>query len=259
MRLLVYNIRYGTGGRRLWFPWSGYLRRTSQNLRAITRFIGTLDPDIVGLVEVDRGSYRTDKCNQAELVARELGHYHVCESKYGHASVARHVPVLREQGNAFLTRDSITNERFHYFEKGFKRLVIELELDNCVIFLVHLSLTYRIRHHQLSDLYALVKDTDKPHIVAGDFNALWGDREIQLFLAATGLTSTNPERLPSFPSWKPKRQLDFVLRSPEIRAKGFWMPNVTHSDHLPLVFDFEIADTEKRPKEKLQCGAAVAK
>jgi len=241
MRLLVYNIRYATGGRPLWFPWSGYLRRTGGTLHDITRFIASVDPDIAGLVEVDEGSYRSRKRNQADLIAGELGHYHVYESKYGIASLARRLPVMNKQGNAFLTRDSISNERFHYFTKGVKRLVIELELDDLVIFLVHLAVNFRTRHHQLNDLYSLVKDTPKPHIVAGDFNAMWGDREVELFLAATGLRNANPGGLPSFPSWRPRRQLDFVLYSPGIRMTEFRMPNVTHSDHLPLVFDFEIA------------------
>jgi len=240
MRLLVYNIRYATGGKRLWFPWSGYFRRTGGNLASITEFIGGLDPDVIGLVEVDEGSYRSRKRNQADLVAGALGHYHVYESKYEDGSLARRLPLLNKQGNAFLTRDSITNERFHFFDKGVKRLVIELELDNVVIFLVHLALSFRVRHHQLSDLYALVRGTEKPHIVAGDFNALWGDNEMDLFVAATGLTTANAEGRPSFPSWKPKRQLDFVLHCSRIRPGKFWMPDVTYSDHLPLVFDFEV-------------------
>lgn len=206
----------------------------------IISFLRNLDPDIMGLVEVDAGSYRSDSVNQAELIADELGHYHTYRSKYATSSKFGLVPIINKQGNAFVTRNTITNETFHYFEKGMKRLIIELELDNMVIFLVHLALSFRVRHHQLSDLYDLVKGTEKPHIVAGDFNALWGDREVNLFLAATGLANANARNLASFPSWAPKRQLDFVLHSPCIRTTGFHMPLVTYSDHLPLVYDFEI-------------------
>ncbi|MFC1451752.1 endonuclease/exonuclease/phosphatase family protein [Verrucomicrobiota bacterium] len=240
MRFLLYNIRYGTGGGRMWFPWSGYLRRTSHNLHQMADFVASLDPDIVGLLEVDEGSYRTGRKSQAKMLANVLGHYHTYGSKYGEYSLARRIPVLNRQGNAFLTRDTITNDQFHYFDKGVKRLVIELELDRVVIFLVHLALSFRIRHHQLSDLYSLVKNTAKPHIVAGDFNALWGDREIRLFLAATDLRSANDERLPSFPSWAPRRQLDFVLHSAGIESRRLWMPRVTYSDHLPIVYDFGV-------------------
>ena len=59
-----------------------------------------------------------------------------------------------------------------------KRLVLELALDGLTLFLVHLSLRLRIRHRQLSDLYALVKDTDGPFVVAGGFNAFGGEREV---------------------------------------------------------------------------------
>ena len=243
MRFLLYNIRYGTGGNRPRCLWSGYLHRTTENLGAITEFIKPLDPDVCGLVEVDAGSYRSGRKNQAEVIAEELGHYHTYRGKYGRSSVTRFLPILNKQGNAFLTRDTIANEQFHYLEKGMKRLVIELALDNVVFFLVHLALSFRVRHHQLADLYALVKNTAKPYIVAGDFNArLWGDREIDLFLAATKLTSAGPALTATYPSWNPRRRLDFILCSPGVVVERFFMPRVIYSDHLPLVCDFRVDD-----------------
>jgi endonuclease/exonuclease/phosphatase family metal-dependent hydrolase len=241
MRLLVYNIRYGTGGRKLRFPWSGYLGRTAINLSRITDFMKEVNPDIAGLLEVDAGSYRSHRQNQASTIASELGHYHSYASKYHSKSKAHFLPVMNKQGNAFLARDTITNETFHYFERGVKRLVIELETEEVTVFLVHLALGFRVRHQQLSDLYALVKETTKPHIVAGDFNAMWGDKEIRLFLAATGLRNANVDGEKSFPSWAPKRELDFVLHSPGIQTERFHMPKVVYSDHLPLVYDFSIS------------------
>ncbi|MCC6143703.1 MAG: endonuclease/exonuclease/phosphatase family protein [Candidatus Hydrogenedentes bacterium] len=240
MRLLIYNIRYGTGGKHFLLPWSGYLRRTGSNLRSIIEFIRSVDPDVMGLIEVDDGSFRTCRQNQAEQIARELGHYHTYRCKYAERSFAHRVPVINKQGNAFLSRDTIAGERFHYFTAGAKRLVIELELDNVIVFLVHLALGFRIRQHQLEELYQLVKNARKPAVVAGDFNVFWGDREINLFTAATGLVTANLAGMPSFPSWTPTRQLDFILHSPEVESRRFWMPAVTYSDHLPLVWDFNV-------------------
>ena len=240
MRFLLYNIRYATAHKRPRFPWSGYLRQTSGHLDKIIEFIRPLDPDVVGLVEVDAGSFRTRKCHQVEVMADALGHYHSYESKYCGTTRISTLPVMNKQGNAFLAKDTISNERFHYFNKGFKRLVIELELDGVTIFLVHLALGFRARHKQLAELYTLIKNSAGPHIVAGDFNALWGEDEIDLFLAATGLVNANIESAPSFPSWAPTRHLDFVLHSPEITANRFWMPDVQLSDHLPLVLDFDL-------------------
>ena len=246
MRFLLYNIRYAAGiGKRfhLPIPYSGYLKRTNGNLRQIMDFIKMVDPDIIGLLEVDSGSYRTENVNQAEAIAREMEHYHVYGSKYSTDSMAQIVPLVNKQGNAFLTNQEIIAQRFHYFREGIKRLVIELELEDFTIFLVHLSLKFRHRQYQLQDLHGMVQNVEKPVIVAGDFNVLWGDRELELFLAATGLQSANGQGQPSHPSRAPRRQLDYIFHSPEIIATGFQIPQVKFSDHAPLVCDFEISSS----------------
>lgn len=241
MRLLLYNIRYCTGtGGCFHLPWSGYIKSTTENLKNITAFVKSRRPDIVGLIEVDAGSFRSSKQNQAEIIAEALGHYHIYESKYPELSLARLVPVMNKQVNALLTSTVIHNQKVHYFDRGVKRLVIELELENLTIFLVHLSLTFRTRHSQMSDLYSIVKEVKKPCIVAGDFNAFRGDRETRLFLAATGLANACPHGRPSYPSWAPRRELDFILHSPEITIQDFQVPAVTFSDHLPLICDFTL-------------------
>lgn len=243
MRFVLYNIRYGTGSGlkfHLPVPFSGYLRTTGKNLKGIASFLRSLNPDIVGLVEVDDGSYRSRRHNQAEWIARQLDYTHVYESKYRDRSIVRRIPVLRQQGNAFITNQNIEASEFHYFEHGMKRLVIELEFEQFVIFLVHLSLKYRHRQYQLSQLHTLFESVQKPKIVAGDFNALWGDRELKLFLAASNLCNANTLGLPTFPSHAPRHQFDFVLHSPEIQVSGFRIAPVRFSDHMPLVFDFEV-------------------
>ena len=253
----MYNIRYGTGGGRLLFPWSGYFRKTEKTLQQLIDFIQSLNPDIAGLIEVDAGSFRSSGHNQAERIAERLGHYHAYKSKYGESRFTGNVPLMSSQGNAFLARDSISNATFHYFKRGVKRLVIELELEELTVFLVHLALTFKVRHHQLKDLYDVVNNTSKPHIVAGDFNAKWGDHEIGLFLAATGLVNADVEGGPTYPSWSPRRQLDFILHSPEINVTRFWKPDVKFSDHLPLVLDFQIDRQRVSGKQAGQASGAV--
>jgi endonuclease/exonuclease/phosphatase family metal-dependent hydrolase len=245
MRLIVYNIRYGAGiGRHfhLPVPYSGYLKPTNGHFGKIVDFIKSVNPDIVGLIEVDFGSYRVERFNQAETIARVLNHQVVCKSKYAEASMARKVPVLNKQGNAILTGLPIVASRYHFFNEGVKRLVIEVELQEVIVFLVHLSLKFRHRQYQLNDLHTLIAGCDKPVIVAGDFNVLWGDRELQLFLAASGLTSANVQSQFSYPSRNPHRELDYIFHSPEIRSTGFQVPQIKLSDHAPLVWDFEIND-----------------
>ena len=243
MRLLLYNIRYCVGAgasMHMPLPGAGYILGNKDVLPDIVTFIKSVDPDIVGLIEVDTGSIRSRRVNQAETIATELGMNSSYETKYGAKSLNQLVPIIRKQGNAFLAAPRVHGETFHYFDTGIKRLIIELEMETFAVFLVHLSLKYRHRHLQLRKLYDLIEETTKPVMVAGDFNTFWGENEIYLFMRAAGLRSANTTSQPSYPSRAPRKELDFVLYQEGIQVTNFEIPQVRHSDHLPLVCDFEV-------------------
>ena len=240
MRFLLYNICYATHGNQQKLPLLGLLGRTHNHLAEIIHFIKEQDPDVVGLVEVDSGSYRSRRNSQVKVMAEELGHFHTYCSKYAADSGWQRLPIFNKQGNAFLAKDTIHGERFHYFERGMKKLVLELELEKVSFFLVHLALGYKARQAQILHLYDMIKETDRPYIVAGDFNAFMGEDEIRLLMSASGLKNADKNMLPSYPCHNPRRHLDFVLHSPEIEITRFEMPQVQLSDHLPLIVDFEL-------------------
>src|SRR5260370_16732324 len=243
VRVLIYNIPYapGTGPAfHLPVPGAGYLRSSRQVLSQITEFIKREDRDVFGLIEVDTGAIRTGMVNQADFIARYLGRYSTFEGKYGVSSVNQMVPIVRKQANAFLAAPRVRGERFHYFDTGIKRLIIELELDDIAIFLVHLSLKFRHRQYQLRYLYDLGRKTTNPLIVARPFNPYCAHHELYLFTQAAGLTSANPHGLPSYPSRSPRKELDFILHSCRFEANRFDIPDVQFSDHLPLICDFTI-------------------
>lgn len=243
MRLLLYNIRYAVGGgasMHMPLPGAGYVLGNQSVLPEIIRFIKSIDPDIVGLIEVDTGSIRSRKVNQAEKIAADLCMNSSYETKYGEKSLNKILPIVRKQGNAFMAAARVHGETFHYFDTGIKRLIIELEMEEFAVFLVHLSLKYRHRHLQLRHLHDLILETEKPVIVAGDFNTFWGENEIYLFMRAAGLSSANTNGIPTYPSRAPRKELDFILYQQGIRVTRFDVPMVRLSDHLPLVCDFEI-------------------
>lgn len=244
MRLLLYNIRYAVGvgaSMHMPVPGAGFVLGNRSVLPDITRFIRSVDPDIVGLVEVDTGSIRSRMVNQAEKIAADLNLNSSYEiNKYGESSINQLIPIIRKQGNAFLAAERVHGETFHYFDTGIKRLIIELEMEHFAVFLVHLSLKYRHRHLQLRKLYDLIQATRKPVIVAGDFNTFWGGDEIYLFMRAAGLASANKEGLPSYPARAPRKELDYILHQDGIEVSNFYIPDIQLSDHLPLVCDFHI-------------------
>jgi len=243
LRFLLYNIRYGAGvgaSFHLPVPCAGYLKSSESNFARIVDFIRSVSADIVGLVEVDSGSFRAEKSCQASRLAGQLGYHYLVQTKYKEGSMATRVPVLKDQGNALLFRQPIRSHHYHFFDKGVKRLVLEAATDEVTVFLIHLSLTYRRRQHQLEQLYQMVRGVQGPLIVAGDFNLLWGEQELGLFLAATGLVSANTAGRPSHPSHAPKRQLDFILYNSGLLLQNFSIPSVKFSDHTPLLCDFTV-------------------
>ncbi|MCL1920826.1 MAG: endonuclease/exonuclease/phosphatase family protein [Kiritimatiellaeota bacterium] len=240
MRFLSYNIQYGSGRLRR-FAWLGFMARTTRHFPTVQRFVKCVDADVVGLVEVDAGSYRTGGRNQAEALASELGYAAVFRNKYAEGSViGKHLPVLKQQVNAVLSRPPVVAKRFHELAHGFKRLVIEVETPEVTVFVAHLALGGRARRRQLDDLHDIIVARKKPCILSGDFNFLRGVWESRLFLKASGLASANTRGRATFPSWAPLRELDFVCHSEELKLDRFRMPNVCLSDHLPLVCDFSL-------------------
>jgi endonuclease/exonuclease/phosphatase family metal-dependent hydrolase len=244
MRLVFYNMRYGSGtgvAYHLPFPMAGFLRPAGKNMARITEFLRAANPDIIGLVEVDNGSFlRSRKQCQADRIARELGHFHSYCSKYEPGSLAGRLPMMSRQGNAILARDTIHAVKPHYFRVGVKRLVLEAELPALSLFVVHLSLKQRDRAEQLRHLHKIVCEVRKPVIVAGDFNTFSGERELDEFTQATGLRNASRHGHPSWPAHAPRHQLDFILHSPQVRVRHFEIPDIHLSDHRPLLCDFDI-------------------
>jgi endonuclease/exonuclease/phosphatase family metal-dependent hydrolase len=146
---------------------------------------------------------------------------------------------MNKQANAVLARNKIPLKEFHFFPFGVKKLIIEIEAYGIRLYLVHLALQKSVRKKQLEYLASLVKK-DGPTIIAGDFNTFSGASELVEFKKKLGLYNPNRRNHPTYPSWHPAKQLDFMLCSKEIRTKNFTVYDVKYSDHLPLLLDFEI-------------------
>lgn len=242
---MLYNMRYATGTGfkfHLPFPFGGFFRRTGRNLDSLIQFFHEQKADVLGLVEIDSGSYRSGHRSQADLIAHQLGHRPFCRLKYNRYSWWSRLPLMAKQANACTSRYSVLRARTHFLRRGVKRLVMEIELDDVVLFIVHLAVRRKCREAQLAELSQLARQAKKPYLIAGDFNAFAGKIELSDFMQALNLQSANQSDSPTFPSQSPRWQLDFILHSPEIRVTHFEvMRHVRLSDHLPLVCDFEVA------------------
>ena len=115
MRFLLYNIRYGVGSgasMHVPLPGAGYLIGNKGNLAKITKFIESVDADIIGLIEVDSGSIRSRRVHQAEIIAESLGMNTSYECKYGESSINQILPIVRKQGMPSSHQSAYTEKRF---------------------------------------------------------------------------------------------------------------------------------------------------
>jgi endonuclease/exonuclease/phosphatase family metal-dependent hydrolase len=244
MKILLYNIAYATGS-----P-SSYtdavlkshraLKSSKKHFQHLKKFILDNQPDLIGLIEIDQGSYRTHFSCQAEQISKSLNYQVHGANKYKHTLLKNFLPILRKQGNAILTNHK-SESTFHFLKKGVKRLMIEVEFKEFNFFLVHLSLSLKVRRKQLKEISELLKErSQKPFIIAGDFNTFQGEEELKPLMKAFNLKNSNREKKPTFPSWAPEYQLDYILYSPGIIIHQFEVPTSDLSDHLPLLAEIEV-------------------
>ncbi len=243
MRFVLYNIRYATGtgwDYHIPFPFWGSFRKTEKNFEDISDFLIKLNPDIVGLVESDGGTYRQNGKSQPVEMASKIGGTPIFGCKYHPKSFITKAPVLKLQGNAVVSKIPPIKSNIKYLSFGVKRAMLEVEYDDFVLYLVHLSLGRKARAKQLEELSRKCLSADKPVILAGDCNTFGGEEELEPLIRKVGLKNANADCMPTYPSSSPRMLLDFVLHSPKIKVTDLLIPRVTFSDHLPLVCDFAL-------------------
>jgi endonuclease/exonuclease/phosphatase family metal-dependent hydrolase len=94
-----------------------------------------------------------------------------------------------------------------YFKNGTKRAIVKIYNKNKKIFLVHLSLSKRVREKQFEELKKLI---DKKSIIIGDFNT-FSEKEIEKTLEITKMKIANKKENKTFPAHNPKKRLDLCF------------------------------------------------
>jgi hypothetical protein len=106
----------------------------------------------------------------------------------------------------FLTNDKIKGEKFHFFEKGMKRLVLELELEDLTIFL------------------ATFRSSSATALPLRDLHSLLGDVKRRSLSPAISM-SVGPPRVAVVPGRHrlADRHLSNLPPSPAARRAGNWI------------------------------------
>lgn len=217
----------------------------------IAEVIASVSPDIVALQELDVRRLRSDRHDQAELIARELGmNFHfapamrVMEEEYGDA-------ILSALPMRVVKAAALPAIKFPVKLEARGALWAEIRLGRTFVQMLttHLGLVRRERVLQAAALsgpdWLGHPDCEEPTILAGDFNFLSRSRAYgRITSHLRDAQNFSKGRAPTFPARFPRFRIDYVFVSPAIQVERVQTVKTTatqvSSDHLPLVVDMQI-------------------
>lgn len=245
LRLFSLNLAHG---RRVAAHQALLKKSTAEaNVVAVAKLLRQLLPDVVALQEADGPSAWSGNFDHvaaladgAELDQRFRGEH----NPFGF----ERFPLA--SGTALLSAHPMDDELSQRFAKnwrdtkGFVVAAVQVpQWDDEEIDVVSVHLDFlrpKVRKEQILDLVNTLIHRQRPRILLGDLNCSWkGDREpLRLLQEMLDLHPHRPEDVaPTYPSSNPRRRLDWVLASEELRFREYHTLRTPLSDHLAVVAD----------------------
>jgi len=237
VRILSYNIFHGE------------TLNHDFDLERIAGVIRSVSPDIVALQEVD---FKTRRAKNMDLVTR-LGYLTGMLPLFGRAMEYDG----GEYGEGILSRFSFKETRNNPLPHSPRNeprdaleILVELPSGDEIVFIgTHLDHTrdQTDRIVQAKRLNRLFKRNKKPTILAGDLNATPESEPMRIFFKFwTDASARDPQ--PTFPSFSPRRRIDYVLFRPASRwrvLESRVIEEKVASDHCALLVILELLPEKK--------------
>jgi endonuclease/exonuclease/phosphatase family metal-dependent hydrolase len=239
LRVMTYNIFAGND-----------LERRS-NLERIAALIDSLDVDVAFLQEVDRNTTRSGRVDQPAVLAGRAGRHVVFGRSMDYGG--------GEFGNAILSRWPVRSFRIVQLGQGLPEdtaaaaeprtlLHAVIDVPGGAVHLVNTHLDHRAnspaRHTQLLEVLAYVADSiprAAAIVFGGDFNTrpeTPAVRALALFFTDAWLACGTGSGY-TFRSDNPDRRIDYLMLA-RAHCSRAWVPDITHSDHQPVIADVHI-------------------
>jgi endonuclease/exonuclease/phosphatase family metal-dependent hydrolase len=246
LSIASYNIQAGIHSSRyhhyLTHSWQHLLptKKKTQNLGRIAGLLRSFD--IVGLQEVDSGGSRSDFIDQTGYLAYHAGF------PFWSNQINRRLGRLALHGNGLLSRLK-PHSVYDYKLPGLPgrgALLIRFGEDESPFYLciLHLALGRNARKRQLGFVTEVIQGLPRV-IVMGDLNCEAHSPEMRNLLDKSNLIDPI-QGLKTYPSWNPRRKLDHLLVTPDLRTENIRAINFAGSDHLPIAMDIFVPVIHKR-------------
>jgi endonuclease/exonuclease/phosphatase family metal-dependent hydrolase len=244
LRLLSYNIQIGITTRRyrqyLTHSWKHVLHHPQRfnNLDRIAQLMS--EYDLVGVQEADAGSARSGFVNITEYLANAAGF------PYWDDQTNRRIGQFARHSLGVLSRykpSGITEHKLPGRLPGRGAMAVRFGdgEESLVVLIVHLALSRRGRLSQLDYLSDLINDY-RHVVLMGDMNCRSDSQEIELLVNKTLMTEPL-HGLHTFPSWRPKRNIDHILVTPTVEVGRAEVLNYPLSDHLPISMEVVLPES----------------
>jgi len=223
-RIMSYNIHHGRG------------MDNTVDIERIGKLILDINPEVVGLQEVDSMTNRSGNIDIIGLLSRQTGMH----ATFGHS-------ILHDggkYGNGMLTREKpATVRKIDLPGAAEARTALIVELEKYVVVNTHLSLTEEERLQSVKIITEIVKGYNKPVFLIGDLNATPDSPPIE-FLKEEWQMLSNPKQ-PTSPSVNPINTIDYIFGytakgESYAKYKAEVVNEPTASDHRPLFVDVRL-------------------
>ena len=245
LSIMSFNIRHGKG------------MDGKVDFARIAKEISLVQPDVVALQEVDKGTERVGGADSPKTIARLAGDY------AGYFASAMDYDGGK-YGNAILTKKPPVHSTYYALPGSEEpRVVLILEFEDFYFGSVHMSLDKDSRIDACRKLAQIAKkciNKDKLFFLAGDFNLEPNSMEMRILAESFSVLSAFEVK--TFPSDNPDRTLDYImvyrggagksflkkLEKGQIGVASWVQPEKEASDHRPvfsLIYKGENIVTEK--------------
>ena len=227
MRIVTYNIRGGLG--------IDNIRSTER----IANFLASLTPlpDIICLQEVHERTPWASFINQPAELRRLLPGYKVTMMRCIDLKVGGY-------GIATLSQLPILHTHRHKLPQGLNlksepRGLLEIELEDFIIFNTHWGLSEEERLEQGKKVAKIIQNSIKPVVLCGDFNELEDSEGVKYVRETCGLSDADTlQNRFTYATNNPTARIDFILHSPTLICENIEIIDTQVSDHFPLIADF---------------------
>lgn len=223
-RIMSYNIHHGRG------------MDDTVDIERIGKLILAVNPEVVGLQEVDSMTNRSGNIDIIRLLSEQTGMY----ATFGYS-------ILHDggkYGNGMLTREKpAAVKKIDLPGATEARTALIVELEKYVVVNTHLSLTGEERLQSVKIITEAVSGYNKPVFLIGDLNATPDSAPIE-FLRKGWQILSNPKQ-PTSPSVNPLNTIDYIFGytakgETYARYKAEVVDEPVASDHRPLFADIRL-------------------